>query len=156
MNCNPTLTAEEFKVLHNTLWELGRIDDLKVQSLVERIRTVALKGAYEQDHQAFETKHDYYSEYQRGHGLRSVWSIYELDVGGFDQVDPFTGVTHVEYSNHWGEETIVEEIGGPTWGDLYRAADRCIQRSGDDHHCFIEAFRISKDDPRTLILSTGS
>ena len=156
MNCSPTLSAEEFKVLHNTLWDLSRIDDTRVQALVERIRKVALKGAYEQDHRAFETKHDYYSEYQRGHGLRAIWSIFELDVGGFDQVDPFKGATHVEYADHWGGTTVVEEITGPTWGDLYRAADRCIQRSGDAHHVFIEAFRPVAEKPQILRLTTGS
>jgi hypothetical protein len=28
MNCNPTLTAEEFKTIHNALWEL---DSVKAQ-----------------------------------------------------------------------------------------------------------------------------
>lgn len=151
-----TLRGEDFKVLHNTLWELGNIDDERVQALVERIRKVALKDAYEQEHAQFETKHDYYTEYQRGHGLRSTWSIFELPVGGFDQVDPFKGATHVEYTEHWGDEPVIEEIAGPTWGDLYRAADRCIQRSGDEHHVFIEAFRPVAEKPQILRLTTGS
>ncbi len=156
MNCSPTLSAEEFKVLHNSLWELGNIDNPRVQQLVEQIRTVALKGAYEQDHTAFETKHDYYAEYQRGHSLRSIWSIFDLPVGGFDQVDPFKGVTHLVYKDHWGEDAVVEEIKGPTWGDLYRAADAAIRKSGDDHHIFIEHFYTVAEQPHQLRLTTGS
>ena len=156
MNCNPTLTEQEFKVLHNTLWELGRIDNPQVQTLVEKIRREALKGAYEQDNQAFKTKHDYYSEYQRGHGLRSTWSIYELEPGGFDQVDPYRDSEYVVYDNHWGDEPVIVKIPGPTWGDLYRAADTAIRDSGDDHHCFIERFTAMEDKPGHLRLSTGS
>ncbi len=154
MNCSPTLTAEEFKVLHNTLWELGNINDSKVQSLVERIRKVALKGAYEQDHTAFETKHKHYSTVQEEYGLRSTWSIYEVE--DLFQQHSYPGAREICYRDHWGEEAVYETIQGNTWVDLFVAADRCVQRSGDQHHVFIENFYTVADQPHQLRLTTGS
>jgi len=156
MNCAPTLTAEEFKILHNTLWELGNIDHPRVQQLVEQIRTQALKGAYEQDNSAFESKYDYYSAFQKDNGLKTIWSIYELPVHGFLADHPFTAAAEICYKDHWGEEAVYETIQGSTWADLYRAADRCIQRSGDTHHIFIEGFEPVANQPHQLRLTTGS
>ncbi len=159
MNCSPTLSAEEFKVLHNTLWELSRIDDLRVQSLVERIRNEALKGAYAQDHDAFERKHDCFSLAQKTWGLRSIWSLYEVE--DLEQQHPFVNAREICYRDHWGEAAVYETIqtegqGHGTWMDLWRAADRCIRRSGDDHHVFIESFQPVADQPHQLRLTTGS
>ena len=159
MNCSPTLTAEEFKVLHNSLCDLDRFSQFKeIADIVERIRRVALKSAYEQDNLAFETKHDYYREYQELHKLQAIWSVYELDPAkGFDSVDPYTGTgQYIVYDNHWGGSDVVVKIGGPTWGDLYRAADEAIRASGDSHHVFIESFTPIRDKPGHLRLSTGS
>jgi hypothetical protein len=46
-------------------------------------------------------------------------------------------------------------IEGPLWVDLYRAADQCIQASGDSHHSFIEDFMRELDQAK-LLLTTGS
>lgn len=154
MNCSPTLTAEEFKVLHNTLCELGNINDERVQTLVERIRREALKGAYEQDDTAFDRKHDHYSRIRDELGLRSSWSIFEVD--NLADRHPFEGADRVVYRDHWGDKPVSVGINGLTWAALYVAADACIRDSGDGHHCFIEAFRVGEEDPRTLYLTTGS
>lgn len=154
MNCNPTLSSEEFKVLHNTLWELSRINDPSVQALVERIRKVALKSAYEQDNSAFECKHSHYDEIRKFLGLRAIWSIYEVE--NLRAPHPYTAAREVCYGDHWGEEAVVEPIPGKTWTDLYVAASRCIERSGDGHHVFIEHFETVADQPQILRLTTGS
>ena len=143
-----TLRGEDFKVLHNTLWELGNIDDARVRALVERIRTVALKDAYEQDNSAFESKHDYYSAFQRDNGLRSIWSIYELPVHGFLEKHPYPGSSFIMYQ---GQHCAVW---GDTWADIYRAADQLIRGSGDDHHIFIEGFEVKNHNE--LHMYTGS
>lgn len=159
MNTSVTLTAEEFKILHNSLCDLNRFCQFKeIGEIVERIRKVALKSAYEQDNKAFETKHDYYREYQEMHKLRAIWSIYELDPAkGFNSVDPYSkDAEYIVYDNHWGDSEVVKKIEGPTWGDLYRAADAAIRESGDTHHCFIESFTPIKDKPGHLRLNTGS
>lgn len=153
MNCSPTLTAEEFKIIHNTLWEL-EYQGLDGKTGAERIRA-ALKGAYAQDHRAFTAKGDHYDQVRKQMGLKTTWSIYEVD----DLADPHrfgSNVDRVVYRNHWGDKPVQASIQGSTWAALYAAADHCIRNSGDDHHGFIEDFVIDKEDPRTLILHTGS
>ena len=159
MNCSPTLSAEEFKALHNCLWELDSLQDQRVQEIVERIRRVALKGAYAQDQLSFDTKFELYNRAQMHHGFKTVWSIYEVE--DLEAQHSFPGALQVAYKDHWGAEGVFEEIktegaGHGTWIDLWAAADRAIRRSGDDHHVFIEAFTVNRDCPQQLILHTGS
>lgn len=152
MNCSPTLTAEEFKVLHNTLWELGNIEDPVVKSLVERIRTVALKGAYEQDSRAFDTKNDHYTQVAEEEGFTSIWSMYEIE--DLDAEHPYPSDTFVVYKDHWGTNPVHCAVYGRRWRDIYRAADNCIRLSEDGHHIFIEQLR--RVNGNELILTTGS
>lgn len=160
MNCSPTLTAQEFKQLHNGLWELDCMVQKLVhgnvhegQKLTEILETLrgSLKGAYEQDDRAFNRKHDHYESVQMDLGLDAVWSMYEID--DLNQPHPFSNVTHVEYRGHWGPKPVRRQIIGNTWAALYVAANACIRDSGDVHHVFIENF--TKEDS-TLLLSTGS
>lgn len=164
MNCSPTLTADEFKTLHNGLWELdcmvskllhGNVyEGQKLEQIARTLRD-SLKGAYEQDHKAFETKSDHYDQVRKQMGLKTTWSIYEIDnMADHHRFGP--DVDRVVYRDHWGDEPVQASIQGSTWAALYAAADHCIRNSGDSHHVFIEDFRPAKDDPRTLILQTGS
>ncbi len=153
MNCSPTLTAEEFKILHNSLYYLDCIGNEKVSELVETIRG-ALKGAYAQDNQAFQRKNDHYDRIRSELGLQTTWSIYEVD--NLSDRHPFEGADRVVYRDHWGDRPVSKSINGLTWAALYLAADACIRDSGDGHHSFIEGFCPDANDPRTLILSTGS
>lgn len=152
MNCAVTISAEDFKTIHNTLWEM-QYRGMSGEVGAERIRA-ALKAAYEQDDRAFKTKHDHYDAVRQGAKLKSTWSIYE--VSDLSQLHPYVDAQTVHYRDHWGEEPVTETIGGPTWADLYAAADRCIQRSGDTHHSFIEGFEPVADQPHQLRLTTGS
>lgn len=163
MNCNPTLTADEFKTVHNTLCELRSLASRMMHSMikvdeVERIIgqfEQGLKGAYEQDNRAFEQKHDQYRHWQKHYGLKSIWSLYEVD--NMTLCHPYKDAEYVVYGDHWGDSgEIVRKIEGKDWNALYRAADSAIQASGDEHHIFIEQFRPIKDKPGHLRLSTGS
>lgn len=161
-----TLRGEDFSTVHNTLCELReieqRLNDVLSADMVERLHRVikgfesGLANAYSQDNSAFDSKMDYYSRFQSENGLKTVWSIYELPIHGFLSDHPYKGAAEVCYRDHWGEGAVYETIQGPTWADLYRAADRCIRRSGDSHHCFIEAFETVADQPHQLRLTTGS
>jgi hypothetical protein len=159
MNCSPTLTAHEFKDLHNALCELRSIKDMMYHSIVkvDRVESViaqfelALAGAYQQDDSAFDTKHDHYSEVKKALGLDAVWSIYEVD--NLSEAHPYGDVKTVTYENHWGPKPVVKGIAGTSWAALYTAANACIRDSGDEHHVFIEDFKVRGD---TLVLSTGS
>jgi len=154
-----TLRGEDFKTIHNTLCELRslvermthsmiKIDD--VQNIINSFEA-GLQDAYAQDNDAFQNKMDHYEEARVHLGLRSTWSIFEVEL--LQSQHPFTGATEVAYSDHWGNKTVTAPIEGNLWVDLYRAADRCIRASGDDHHIFIEQFQ---PEGRTLVLQTGS
>ncbi len=161
-----TLKAEDFRTVHNTLCELrnveqdlcGVINDALLGRLHAAIKQfeAGLADAYAQDHEVFESKMDYYSSFQGDNGLRSIWSIYELPVHGFLAKHPYTAAREICYRDHWGDQPVYETIAGDTWADLYRAADRCIQRSGDAHHIFIEHFYTVADQPHQIRLTTGS
>ena len=158
MNTAVTLTADEFKVLHNSLYDLNQLAYYhhvpKVEEIVERIRKVALKSAYEQDQADFDRKHREYQHWQQHYGLRSTWSLYQVNL--MTTCHPYKDATHVVYDEHWGDKEVVIEIDGKDWNALYRAADAAIQQSGDGHHCFIESFSTTEDKPGHLRLHTGS
>ena len=165
MNCNPTLTAQEFKTIHNALWELDsvktQLEDVLHKDLYIKLAQAAseirkgLSGAYEQDSQAFDRKNDHYERIREKLGLASVWSMYEAS--NLSGLHPYPGATAVIYTDHWGDKDSVRvAITGVTWDALYVAADAAIRDSGDTHHIYIENFKPSKDDASTLVLTTGS
>lgn len=164
MNCSPTLTAEEFKTIHNALCDMRSVQEsltgvineqltLKLHRAIKEFEK-GLANAYEEDDKSFASKNQHYEEVSRSLGLRSIWSNYE--VNNLTDRHPFEGVDRVVYKNHWGPKPVQCSVNGLTWAALYVAADACIRDSGDDHHVFIEDFTLDKDDARTLILSTGS
>ena len=111
---------------------------------------MGLKDAYEQDNTSFDRKMDYYSQFRAENSLSATWSIFDLDEGGFFDLHPWQGAEKVYYN-----ETSAPIL-GPTWGDLYRAADLAIERSGT-HHSFIEGFgAYTAGDNSVLWLTTGS
>lgn len=157
-----TLRGEDFRTVHNTLCELRnlvermthsmiKIDD--VQRIVEGFEA-GLQDAYAQDNRAFEDKMDHYTEVKQQEGLRAIWSIFSVEELG--EQHPYLNATEICYRDHWGDAAVYETIQGGTWVDLYIAADRCIRRSGDDHHIFIESFQPVADQPHQLRLTTGS
>lgn len=162
MNCNVTLTAEEFKNLHNALCDLRGVVESMNHSMVkiDRVESVvsqfeqALTGAYRQDADAFSTKYDHYGKCQDILGLTAIWSIYEAD--NLENPHPYGDVVQIAYKDHWGKGPVFAEVRGNTWADLYKAADECIRASGDEHHVFIEQFTANPNEPRQLFLSTGS
>ena len=162
MNCDVTISADDFKTIHNALYELRCLQDrmqtsmIKIEDLekIEQTMRDALADAYDQDNNSFATKMDHYEEAKIVLGLKSTWSIFEVDC--LQGPHPYTGATQVMYKDHWGKEPVIAAIEGPLWVDLYRAADRCIQASGDAHHCFIEQFIVEEQSPGQLRLATGS
>jgi len=157
-----TISDNDFKTIHNALCELRAISDhcsdrtaAQINPIIERFER-GLKAAYAQDNDAFDRKHDYYYMFQQDNGLKAIWSIFSLPEHGFLADHPFQDAREICYRDHWGEDPVYETIQGATWADLYRAADRCIQRSGDQHHIFIEGFYPVANQPHQLRLTTGS
>ena len=149
-----TLRGKDFSKLHNSLCDLRNLSDRCSDSLARELNPVihameqALKDAYAQDSAASDAKMDYYSEFQRQNGLAAIWSVYDLPAHGFLSDHPFPSDAFVVYQGHH------VPVYGCTWGDVYRAADRAIELSGDEHHIFIEHFeQVSANE---LKLTTGS
>jgi hypothetical protein len=152
-----TLSGNDFKTIHNALCELRIVSSLlaevvngNISGRLERaVRDLdeGLADAYRQDDAQFDSKMDYYEDFKKHNGLRSIWSIYELPLHGFLQEHPYRGALTLSYQGH------AVPILGQTWADLYRAADDVIGRSGDGHHIFIEGFLFAGDELR---LTTGS
>jgi hypothetical protein len=162
MNYSPTITAQEFKNIHNGLCELnsviGRLDEGVLSPRLHEMLVSAkakisagLVGAYDQEDADFKRKREHYDSVMTDLGLDAVWSDFE--VKDLNATHPFEGAKEVVYRNHWGEQTVRVPIYGWTWAALYVAANAAIRDSGDDHHIFIEHFDRSGD---SLILSTGS
>ena len=160
-----TLYAENFRTVHNTLCELRslqeRVTGVVSNDIADRLHRViqgfeqGLADAYRQDNEAFDRKHDQYRYWQEHYGLKSMWSLYEVE--NMTLCHPYTDAEYVVYGDHWGEGgEVVRKIEGRDWNALYRAADAAIQASGDGHHIFIEAFRPIEGKPGYLRLSTGS
>jgi hypothetical protein len=108
----------------------------------------------------FDTKFDHFDKTRKDEGLSTVWSIYE--VSDLYSEHPFTNATEICYhqNDSWGQ-TVVRKIVDSSnrtdrWIDLYRAANFCINNSGDNHHVYIEQFIPSSIDSKVLFLTTGS
>jgi hypothetical protein len=150
-----TLRGEDFKIIHNTLCDLRNLVSRMEQSMIKTAEfdriiegfQMGLKDAYEQDTSTFDSKMDYYGDFQRENGLAAIWSVYELPIHGFLFDHPFPSDAFVVYKDQHCA------IYGQTWADVYRAADQCIRNSGDLHHCFIENFELWGKEVR---LTTGS
>jgi|GEM_PF-1896149 hypothetical protein len=87
---------------------------------------------------------------------KSYWSISaDNDFINMSFNHPYVGATEVSYpaDMQWGKASSVK-IEGPTWLDLWKAADKAIQESGDEHHVFIEDFYELENG--VLQLHTGS
>lgn len=161
MHTNVTITADEFKTIHNALFYLDcGINELKnvvlethidkLQNAAKSIRD-ALKNAYMQEDQVFNRSFNHYSKVQEDHNYDSVWSYYDVD--DLYSNHPYTNVKALVYQG------ILSEIKGPRWIDIYDAADRVINDSKDMHHIFIESFVpdvTEKEKVETLSLVTGS
>jgi len=150
-----TLRGEDFKIIHNTLCDLRNLVGRMEQSMIKTAEfdriiegfQMGLKDAYEQDNDQFDSKMDYYGRFRDENGLAAIWSIYELPIHGFLRDHPYDAALSVVYQG------CHQMILGPTWGDVYRAADSVIRQSGDDHHIFVEHFELVDDQLR---LTTGS
>lgn len=162
MNCSPTITAEEFRTVHNALCELRSVYHSlhsvvrepitdKMNAAIHKIEE-GLKGAYEQDNAAFERKHAYYRQVQKEKQFLSTWSMYEVD--DLHAPHPFPADSFVIYRDHWGTGRKHYPVLGSQWVDVWAAADLAIRESGDEHHVFIENFIL--EDGNGLLMSTGS
>lgn len=84
----------------------------------------------------------YIHRFAKQHQLTTTWEL----IDNWNSVD-FTE----EHPDHIEGMSIVYldvevEIRGPTWGDLYIAADQAINESGDKDHTYIEVLCLDPDN----------
>lgn len=164
MLCEPTLSAEDFKNVHNAKCELiSVLESLKgvihpslysrFESGIEMLNK-GLKSAYDQEDALYHASENHIAEVENElGGMRSIWSMHE--VKDLRAAHPWPNHTTLSYQG-WGEREVVIHIPGPLWKDLWLAAEQAIERSGDSHHIFIESFSQHPSRPTELRLGTGS
>jgi hypothetical protein len=155
------LSIGDFKKLNSAVNQLYWLhnsnlrDHLKVDKLWEILGNFkdALKKANREEKANFDRKMEYYEETADSLGLKSTWSIYEVE--DMSSTHPFTSAKAIIYKkgHHWGDKDVEILIEGDTWQSLFVAADSAIRMSEDNHHTFIERF---EPDGDKLILLTGS
>ena len=69
MNTSVTLTADEFRQIHNALCFAN---SKSIEETVETIRA-ALAGAYQQEQSDFDSKIDYYRRFQQDNKFEAIW-----------------------------------------------------------------------------------
>lgn len=164
MHCSVTLTANDFKTLHNTLCDLRSVQERLTgvinNELADRLHAVikgferGFAGAYAQEREDFDRKTDLFDEAKAECRFTSIWSIYEIE--DLYAQHPYTGAKSLLYKDHWGDKPVSVPLVGNRWIDLWIASDHLIKESGDEHHIFIECFRPLQNDNTVLILQTGS
>jgi len=150
-----SLTKNQWRDVHNALCAVesqtrGIFDVLKhgtqLRDAVESLRS-ALAPAYEQEEQQWDQRCTYCDNIKLHNGFDAIWSAEDVD---FSAPHPFAADAEIVYH----DPNARYPIAGPKWLDVYRAADRAMRESGDDHHIFIEILRPGPNN--TVLLITGS
>ena len=87
---------------------------------------------------------DHFESARKNEKLESVWSIYTVGTYIITNVYNIAEDYQDAKENvYYGDATPIQLIEWPSirWIDLWRAADKAIVQSGDQHHMFIEWFR---------------
>ena len=153
------ITAAEVNTLHNAKIDLARIiedmEDILAPKFLQQLRKVQTKiraGLVEVNRQRdlrWEKRHNHYSDLKEEHGMRTTWSIFDVD-----NLDSPSGITATELKyNGWGEATIKMAPGNKTWMELWHYAEQVLYEADDLEHGFIESFTQAGD---ICILGTGS
>lgn len=159
---NYTITHDEAMKIHNGLCYLKfayeRLIDTVSPSIVTQLQTAmndiekGYSSVREQESKAWKLKSEMYKRHKEVYKFMSEWSMYEVE-----DLYAKSGIIakKMVYKDHWGEKPV--EMGMPNWdlsySELWRAADILIRQSGDEHHIFIEAFKVRDD---VIYLHCGS
>ena len=95
-----------------------------------------------------------FTQIGRRHDFVSQWSILDVTTD-MKNYHGWPTDRPLRYRDPLGDFDVVVSQCGPTWLDLWRAADNAIRASGDLHHIFIERIGFNEDCSE-LVLQTGS
>jgi hypothetical protein len=113
-----------------------------------------LQSALIRQHRSVNESYDdwyvFIDEMKEEYGIsHSIWNI--GDVEDFNHVHLWTNVDYVKTEH----SSMLIEVNGNTWGDLWIASDKAIAFC-DNTHVYIEAYYKSLEHKNTLVISCGS
>lgn len=162
-----TLTADEFNQLRDSVYDLidmqkqlaNILNPTLLAKMNQTIKSMegALANSFARYDEALTNQIVHFEQLQDTNDFLTFWSMHEI--ADMDADHPYTGASQLRYeymSSHsrWQPGSVVVDIRGTKWMDLWDAANRAVLESGDDHHIFIESFKWDQDG--ILSLSTGS
>lgn len=153
------IVAADVDKLHNAKIDLARIiddmEDILAPKLLQDFRKVqtkiraALLDVNTQKDNLWEKRQNHYSDLKEEYGMKTVWSIFEVD-----NLESPSGITATELKyNGWGEATIKMAPGNKTYMELWLYAEQVLYEADDMEHPFIESFTQGGD---ICLLGTGS
>jgi len=153
------IAAADVEKLHDAKIDLARLvddmEDILAPKLLQQLRKVQTKiragllDVNTQKDTLWQKRHNYYSDMKNEHGMRTVWSMFEVD--DLDSPSMITA-TELKY-NGWGEATIKMHPGNKTYMELWHYAEQVLHEADDMAHGFIESFTQAGD---ICLLGTGS
>lgn len=157
----PTLSAEDFKKVHNGKCKLhcllqsmaGVVNEKLIGELERAIEEIeaGLKAAYAEEERVDDERREMCGRIAKQFDIKhSTWSMYE--VADMTAV-PYPDAVVLHYDGGWGKAVTLQLVKGSDWIALWRTADQAIRLSGDTHHTFIESLTLVDG---VVVLSTGS
>ena len=153
------IAAADVEKLHDAKIDLARIvddmEDILAPKLLQQIRKVQTKiragllDVNTQKDNLWQKRYNHYSDLKNEHGMKTVWSIFEVD--DLESLSMITA-TELKY-NGWGEATIKMAPGNKSYMELWNYAEQVLYEADDMEHSFIESFTQAGD---ICILGTGS
>ena len=153
------IAAADVEKLHDAKIDLARIvddmEDILAPKLLQQLRKVQTKiragllDVNTQKDTLWQKRYNHYSDLKNEHGMKTVWSIFEVD--DLESLSMITA-TELKY-NGWGEATIKMAPGNKSYMELWNYAEQVLYEADDMEHSFIESFTQAGD---ICILGTGS
>jgi hypothetical protein len=153
------IAAADVEKLHDAKIDLARLvddmEDILAPKLLQQLRKVQTKiragllDVNTQKDNLWQKRYNHYSDLKNEHGMKTVWSIFEVD--DLESLSMITA-TELKY-NGWGEATIKMAPGNKSYMELWNYAEQVLYEADDMEHSFIESFTQAGD---ICILGTGS
>ena len=153
------ITAADVDKLHDAKIELSRIiedmEDILAPRMLQQFKKVITKiragllDVNTQKDTLWQKRYNHYSDLKNEHGMKTVWSIFEVD--DLESLSMITA-TELKY-NGWGEATIKMAPGNKSYMELWHYAEQVLYEADDLEHGFIESFTQVGD---ICMLATGS
>ena len=128
------ITAADVDKLHDAKIEMSRIiedmEDILAPRMLQQFKKVITKiragllDVNTQKDTLWQKRYNHYSDLKNEHGMKTVWSIFEVD--DLESLSMITA-TELKY-NGWGEATIKMAPGNKTYMELWNYAEQVRMR----------------------------